>query len=340
MSRLLLFAFAHLVPKLTALRRSFLVPKFHLGTLLLRQFHCQSRRDTVPLVPKLHLGTSLAPREIPFRAKSKKRYHIGALFLILTHGSLAAPAQARPQTALAPEPAPLPAPPVDFNHVPWNDGEALTYLISWGGFEAAQGTFVAHKIGDHWEFKLTLASRGMVDDFYPFTGTFWSILGTPPWRSVEYGEYRFEPSRIIKERTRINYAAHLGTREVWSQGQTHNFPVAEAGIDDIGSMLYHLRALPWKPGDKRTLTVYESNSEKEANVTCPARDTRAFGTWPSRPLLRLLALPGKGTHHRGGLTVWMTDDARHLPLHADLNFRYGSFSIDLIKADKTLPIPR
>ena len=237
-------------------------------------------------------------------------------------------------SAHAQAPAPNVGPPVDFKHLPWSDGERLTYLVSLGGFDAAQGTFTARNKGDHWEFKLELASRGLVDDFYPFTGTFWCILAPPPWRSVEYGEYRFEPRRTIKERTRIDYSQHLGTREIWMEGKTKTFPVAEQSVDDVGTMLYHIRACQWQPGDIRILHVYESTSEKEASVECQARESRAFGTWPSQPLLRLLALPGKGTHHRGKLMLWMTDDARHLPVHADLDFRYGTFSIDLIKVDK------
>jgi hypothetical protein len=235
------------------------------------------------------------------------------------------------------EPNPDSAAPVDFKHVPWIDGEALTYLISWGALDAAQGTFTARKKADHWEFHLKLASRGMVDEFYPFTGTFWCILAPPPWRSVEYGEYRFEPQRTIKERTRIDYAQHLGTREIWMDGTTKTFPIAEKSVDDVGTMLYHLRAGPWKPGDRRLLHVYESDSEKEAMAECQARETRDFGIWPSQPLLRILVLPGKGTHHRGRVMLWMTDDARRLPVHADLDFRYGTFSIDLTQADKTKP---
>jgi len=227
---------------------------------------------------------------------------------------------------------------IDLQHMPWADGEALTYLVSWSAFEAAQGTFVAHNIGGHWEFKLSLASRGLVDRFYPFTATFWSIMAGSSWRSVEYGEYRFEPGRTIKERTRIDYGLHQGTREIWSAGKTKTFPIAEEAVDDLGSMLYHVRMGPWKPGDRRLLHVYESSSEKEALAECQARESRAFGAWPAQPLLRILVLPGKGTHHRGRLMLWLTDDARHLPLHADLDFRYGTFSIDLIKADKTLPI--
>ncbi|MCE0523793.1 MAG: DUF3108 domain-containing protein [Methylacidiphilales bacterium] len=237
----------------------------------------------------------------------------------------------------ASSPAPFAEAPVDFNHLPWTDGEALTYLVSWTAFEAAQGTFVARKKSDHWEFKLSLASCGLVDDFYPFTGTFWSILAPPPWRSVEYGEYRFEPKRTIKERTRIDYAQRLGTREIWIEGKTKTFPIAEEAVDDVGSMLYHLRAFTWKPGDRRVLHVYENNAEKEALAECQARETRALGAWPSQSLLRILVLPGKGTHHHGSLMLWMTDDARRLPLHADLDFRYGTFSIDLTKAGSVAP---
>ena len=238
-------------------------------------------------------------------------------------------------SGLAPARSETPPPPaVDFKHLPWSDGEALTYLISWEGLNAAEGTFVARDKGSHWEFHLSLASRGLVDDFYPFTGTFWCVLAPPPWHSVEYGEFRFEPRRVIKEQSRIDYAQHQGRDENWIDGKTKTFSVTSSDLDDVGTMLYRLRALPWKPGDRCVLHVYESGAEKEALIECQARETRAFGIWPSQPLLRIHALPGKGTHHRGGLMLWMTDDARRLPVHADLDFRYGQFSIDLTKTAK------
>jgi hypothetical protein len=94
-------------------------------------------------------------------------------------------------------------------------------------------------------------------------------------------------------------------------------------------MHYHLRTGDWKPGDTRLIHVYESDSEKEATAQCEAIETHAFGSWPSQPLLRISVLPGKGTHHKGHLMLWMTTDPRHIPVHADLEFRYGTFSIDL-----------
>ena len=251
------------------------------------------------------------------------------LFVLL----LAAGATGR--VSAAPVEPVYPAPPVDFNQLPWIDGESLTYLVSWETLSAALGTFTAKDKGDHWQFSLDLASRGAVQLMYPFTANFWSILAPGlPWRSVEYGEYRFEPKRTIKERTRIDYAKHLGTREIWVDGKTKTFPVAEEAIDDVGTMLYHIRTGPWKPGDKRTVYVYESSSEKQGEATCEAREVRAFGTWPAQPLLRISMLPTVGTHRKGHLTLWMTDDARRLPIHAELEFKYGTFDIDLTQADK------
>lgn len=228
-----------------------------------------------------------------------------------------------------------PAPPVDMDHLPWIDGEKLTYLVSWTGFDAAEGTFTARKKSDRWEFRLDLASRGLVDDMYPFTCSFWSILSPSVWRSAEYGSYRFEPKRTVKYRTRIDYAAHHGTWENWMDGKTKTFPVDREALDDIGSMLYHTRTGPWNPGDKRTLFLYESDKEKQAEAECKSRETAAIGTWPKQPVIHILMLPTKGTRRRGSLDIWMTDDARRLPIRAVLHFIYGSFSIDLVKAEKT-----
>jgi hypothetical protein len=260
--------------------------------------------------------------------------------LLLMAGALSGQLAAAP-TSAQPSPPVHPSPPVDFAQVPWADGESLTYVVTWETFSAAQGTFVATQKKDHWEFRLLLASAGVVNTIYPFTGNFWSVLGAgPPWRSVEYGEERSEPKRKIKEKTVIDYAKGQASRDILLEGKTKTFSIQEPAIDDVGTMLYHIRTGPWKPGDKRTLYVYESNSEKQGEAICEAREKRAFGVWPAQPVLRISMLPTVGTHRRGHLFVWMTDDARRLPLHAELEFKYGTFDIDLVQASRTLsPAP-
>ncbi len=253
-----------------------------------------------------------------------------ALLALLLAGASAHAADEAPSTW-------PPSPPVDFAHVPWTEGESLTYLISWGPLYAAEGTFVAHQKGGRWAFRLHLSSRGVVDSYYPFSAYCWSMLAPGPWRSAEYGEYRFEPGRTIRERTRIDYPAHLGTRETWHDGKTYTFPIAEDTVDDVGTMLYHLRTGAWQPATsgccmstKATQRRRHWPSAGRSTSECSARGpcSRSFG---------LQVLPGKGTHHRGGLMLWMTDDDRRLPVHAALDFRYGTFTIDLLKVGHAEP---
>ena len=230
---------------------------------------------------------------------------------------------------------PLASPPVDYSNLPWGDGESLTYIVSCYRLLAAEGKFTAHQKPDHWEFTLDLKSLSWVNTFYPFTGTFWCVAGPgQPWRSVSFGENRLEPKKTINERSTIDYAKHTGTRVDLIKNKTVVYPVAEEAIDDIGTMLYHLRTGAWKAGDRRTIYVYESNSEKQANATCEGIETKAFGSYPAQPMIKLTVLPGKGTRHRGHLTIWMTDDARRLPVHAEIEFKYGTFDIDLDQTDK------
>ena len=155
---------------------------------------------------------------------------------------------------------------------------------------------------------------------------------------MAYGENRFEPKRTIRERTDIDYAKHTGARQDFIKTKTINFSVPEDAVDDIGTMLYHLRCGPWKKGDRRTIYVYESDADKQANATCIAIENKAWGIWPMQSLIKLEVLPGKGTKHRGHLTIWMTNDNRRLPVHSEMEFKYGTFDIDLTKAEKAAPV--
>jgi Protein of unknown function (DUF3108) len=221
-------------------------------------------------------------------------------------------------TCLAAEPA-----------VPWPNGEKLTYEIHWSTLPAAQGSFHALDRGDHWEFQVELRSRGMVETAYPISDWFWSIQQKNPWRSLEYGEDRSEGKKRIKERTQVDYKTHQAIRERWTEGKEDKIVISASALDDIGSMLYSLRCGSWAPHDKRTINVYESSSVKSGEVECVDVEERAIGVWPAQKLIKLRAEPFGDERKKGGMLVWLTDDARRLPLRAYLIFKYGAFTIDL-----------
>ncbi len=240
-------------------------------------------------------------------------------------------------------PAPVPSGPLLIHaynsnslvHIPWKDGETLSYHVMWGIVDAADGTFVTKSSpeGNLWTCTLELHSRGAVETIYPFHDKFTTSISKSPWRSLSYTEDRHEPGRVVTDITEVDYprlsAARLVANKSKDTTESHNFTFSYDALDDLGSMLLHLRAFKWSPGETHMLYVYENNSAKEGIATCQAIETKAFGDWPSQELIKVHAVPGKGTHRHGYLTVWMTNDSRRIPIHADLNFYYGTFSIDL-----------
>lgn len=215
----------------------------------------------------------------------------------------------------------------------WSDGETLVYSVQWGVVIAAQGTFTATEKPDRWEFRLHLVSEGVVETFFPINSWFWSFQEKNPWRSVEYGEDRSEGNRRIRERTQVDYTAKTGVREKWNKGETDHFAITVEPLDDIGSMLYALRRIDWKLGEKRPIAVHESSRIKTGEATCVSIEKHICGTWPEQELIKLYCEPTGETKQKqkGHLTLWLTNDARHLPLEADLSFKYGTFEIILLE---------
>ncbi len=217
--------------------------------------------------------------------------------------------------------------------VPWPNGETLNYSIAWGVVSAANATFTATDAGSRWEFRLHIVSKGAVETLYPITDWFWSYQQKSPWRSIEYGEDRSERTKRIRERTQVDYVGKLAVREKWTKGETDRIILTGEPLDDIGSMLYSLRRGSWKVGDKRPITVYESYEVKTGEATCLAIEKKIFAPWPEQECIQIECLPTGATKakQKGALMIWLTNDARRLPLRSELQFKYGTFTLSLVQ---------
>jgi hypothetical protein len=217
---------------------------------------------------------------------------------------------------------------------PWKSGEKLTYRIHWGTVEAAEAVFTIKETLERWEIRLHLQSKGAVRTLYPIDDWFWAFIEKQPWRSLEYGEIRSEKNRHINERTRMDYGLKLGTRERWNLGTVEMFNWDGRNLDDIGSVLYSLRGGVWKKGTSRELFVYESSNVKRGLATCRQIEEKRFGNWPSQRMLEIHARPADKESKKGQLVFWMTDDEKRLPVQARLTFKYGTFTLHLVKVEQ------
>jgi len=224
----------------------------------------------------------------------------------------------------------LPAQPL-----PWPEGEKLTYLIEWGIVHAAEGTFTATtepgKEGVQ-NFDLYLRSRGPIEAFYPIRSRFTSLTQVKPWRSLEYRQDRSEGGNIRVRKTVPEYAVKLGRFWPGPDKPEENFDLPEGPCEDFGSMLYHMRAYPWKKDESVTWNILENKEPLFGKMTCTEIGEIELDDREPRRLIQLRCEPvGASRRHQGWLDLWMTDDERRLPILAKLKFRYGTFTIHLIR---------
>lgn len=225
--------------------------------------------------------------------------------------------------------------PVSAQTFPWPEGEKLTYLVEWGIVHAAEGTFTATtepgKEGVQ-KFDLYLRSRGPIEAFYPMRSRFVSLTQVKPWRSLEYRQNRSEGGNLRVRKTVPDYSVKLGRFWLAPDMPEENFDLPAGPCEDFGSMLYHFRAHPWKKGESLTWNILENKELLFGKMTCTEIGEIELEDRKPRRLIQLRGEPvGASRRHQGWLDLWMTDDERRLPLLAHLKFRYGTFTIHLIR---------
>lgn len=221
--------------------------------------------------------------------------------------------------------------------IPWKTGEELTYEVHWGVLVAAEAVFTAKEDGRDWVLGLDLKSRGVVDTFNPIQSRFASRMQTDPWRSLRFEEDRSEGNKRKKNRTVLLGEPLKGRYEDLLEKKVTDFDLPQAWMDDLGSLLYAIRAQDWRREKEKFFTVYDGPKIKYGRARLVRETAEAVGEWPSQKLLVIEAWPedGKGKRKKGSLKLWITDDEKRLPLRADLAARFGTFEIDLVKVGKT-----
>jgi hypothetical protein len=109
--------------------------------------------------------------------------------------------------------------------------------------------------------------------------------------------------------------------------------VTEATFDSLSCFAY-ARTKQLEPGVKFSIDIYDGKELHPAVVTVLRRETvktaaGEFKTVVVHPKLKTGGIFDK----TGDLLIWMTDDARHLPVKMVSKVRIGSVTAELAKID-------
>jgi hypothetical protein len=214
--------------------------------------------------------------------------------------------------------------------------ERLTYDIEWRLIHAGSAVVDAQK----GSARLKLASEGMVsslfkvDDAYGVTYDE-PFCATSSTLDAQEGK-RHRETRVTFDRSK-NRADYI-ERDVLKNAVLHTYDTTIPNcVHDVLGALISLRALTLSPGQSAQIPVSDGRHSASVKVEAQQREeikttSGTYKTIRCEPYL----MNGVVYSRKGRVFVWLTDDARRLPVQIQLrmSFPVGTVTLHLIKEEK------
>lgn len=223
--------------------------------------------------------------------------------------------------------------------VPFRIGETLTFDVSWSSYLTA-GTAVATVKEKKSSFNSTayyIVAEGrptaLVAKLYTLYYKLDTLLDSYtllPQRGTVYSEegsrHRFRTTRFDRPAKRAFFEYQTATTI------KTDFPVSPVAQDALSS-LYVLRAIPIKAGDHMTMPVCDNglNYKVVLDVSAPERVKTPMGelsAWKVKPTV----FDDKNHPVGRNMAIWLSDDARRLPVKFQAELAVGTFNLVLREA--------
>jgi hypothetical protein len=215
--------------------------------------------------------------------------------------------------------------------------EALTYSIEWRLIYAGSAHIVLRPAATGWNSRIHVESGGMVSKLYKLDDNYSAELQSAFCTSNTDLE-GFEGKKHFS--TKVNYDHNAKKAIYLERDLIKNAVVRSSEVDtpecaaDITGSLYKLRTLNLEPGQSGMLPM--SDGKKSAMVKVEAQEredvTTKAGTFKT---IRYESFVFNNVLYKRSarLFVWLTDDARRLPvqIRVRMSFPIGSITLQLDK---------
>src|SRR3954469_19754512 len=243
-----------------------------------------------------------------------------------------APAKAAPKA-----PASAPAAPKKELPVPFQAGEVLEYDIGWASYVTA-GTAtvtVKEKKPSYNSTAYYMVAEGrptsLLSKLYTLyykADTLIDAFTLLPQRGSLYVE---EGKRHRMKTTTFNQTTRHAKYEVQTATHVERDLALPGFTQDSLSALYVLRSIPMKPGDKFNMPVTDAGDIYKVQMQVVALESlkTPLGKMNALKIVPVITV-AKGEPPRG-IAIWISDDAKRLPLRIEAQLAVGNFVVSLRK---------
>jgi Protein of unknown function (DUF3108) len=221
--------------------------------------------------------------------------------------------------------------------------ETLTYTVEWRLIYAGNAFLKVDPTGSldgsPWQVKLHLESAGLVSKLYRLSDNY-DVKMDGHFCASSADLDATEKNR--HHDTRVEFDRARGKASYQERDLIKNTVIKTAETDippcvsDIIAALYKLRTLKIEPGQSEQISVSDGKKTVSVRVEAQARENIKIksGTFNT---IRCEANIFNGVlyNRKGQFQVWLTDDARRLPvqIRARMNFPIGSITLELEKEE-------
>jgi hypothetical protein len=217
--------------------------------------------------------------------------------------------------------------PVDYA---FGSGETLDFSLTWLRMSGGSARMtIAPAAGDPSKLRITSiaeTSRSF-SRFYRVRDEIETVVDRTTFSTLHYRKLLHEGKRNKDETTVIDPAKHLAVH------RGDEFATVPTPVFDPLSLIYHLRRLDLTPGKVHRFPVFADGKlyTLQANVKGRATLVTPAGTFKTVVVEPQMEAGGIFRDEKGKLTIWFSDDSRHLPVRISSDVKIGAITATLRK---------
>lgn len=212
--------------------------------------------------------------------------------------------------------------------------ERLTFNIYYTGIYAGTAVQELRQSGDLLHATSTARSADWLTWLFKVEDLVESVskVADDRWSPVSYRE-KIHEGRTRRDKKITFNSDQTATVEDFRAKKVASVPVTAATFDSLSCFVY-TRTKPLEPGMTFSIDIYDGKTLHPAVVAVLRRETVRTKAGEFRTVVVHPQLKTGGIFDKTGeLMIWMTDDARHMPVKMVSKVRIGSVTAELAKVE-------
>ncbi len=213
--------------------------------------------------------------------------------------------------------------------------EHLKYELTWAGIKAGTAELEVREIGSYVQFISRAMSSDFVSVFYrvddlavsSLTKTSHKTLpGTPYSYRLKTSEGKHKKDKEVF----FDFNAKKATYVNYLEKEQRSFDIGESTMDAL-SCFFYVRYLPLRVGKSIYVEIFDNKKLYKVEVQVVKREEIETSIGKFKTILIRPILLTEGIFSRkGDILIWLTDDAKRLPVLLQTKVKVGSIKATLI----------